>query len=105
MQKENEICDVAKGNDIDVLFLQEIDLKDYSGGLGAIPGYSTYTHEGDLKRVCAMVREGVFDCVTQVKISRERKGPQIWLELEKGDHKITIGSIYREWCNKQEEVV
>ncbi len=74
---------MAKENNIDVLFLQEIDLKNFSEGLCALPGYSTYTHEGGLKRVCAMVREGVFDCVTQLKIQKDKKPPRFGLSWKK----------------------
>ena len=86
-----------------MLFVQELDLKDFSMDLVSIPGYFTFVDGGSKKRVATIIKEGAFNRLTQIK---QETRAQVWIEAEtRRGEKITLANIYREWNNDQESVL
>ena len=98
--KESEIRSMVDAHAVDVLFLQEIDLLDYSDGSFKLPGYSTYVHGGKKKRVCTLVRQNLFRNVCELP-EESSESSQVWLQVEEmSGRKTTLANIYREWTPK-----
>ncbi len=94
-----------EAKDIDVMFLQEIDVLDFSPPMINIPGFHTFVDGGQKKkRVCTIVRQNIFENITQVYCCDSL--PQIWLQVtEHSGRKTMLVNIYREWCKNQLKVV
>ena len=87
---------------IQVLFLQEIDLKYYMNGMMAFPGCETFVNGGPKKRVASVVKHGTFASISQLNQGDEKA--QVWLQVEtSAGQKMTLGNVYREWNERQEE--
>lgn len=100
--KESEIRHLIQKLKIDVVFLQEIDILDFCVKHLNLPGFQTFIHSGDKKRTCTLVRNEVFQNVTQINENNDR--PEVWLRVEeKGGRKTTLANIYREWGNDQQK--
>ena len=78
--KEEEIVQKMLEEEIEVLFLQEIDLKDFTVDMMKIPGYDVYVGGGDKKRVATFVKHKTFSCLEQVRERQEKA--QVWIEAE-----------------------
>ena len=89
-------------NKLDILFLQEIDLKSFMDGMLSFPGFDVFTDGGEKKRTAIVVKKGTFKSVNQ--LCREEMKSQIWLQaVLEGGQKLFLGNIYREWGEKQED--
>ena len=86
---------------IQVLFLQEVDLRHFSEGMLVFPGYEVFVHGGQKKRSVTVVKHGTFKRIAQ--LGEENTSPQVWLEAETDMGSITLGNIYREWNGNQDE--
>ena len=99
--KESEIRQKMEELELEILFLQELDITNYSEGCLSIPGYDVFVQDGDKKRVATIIKKRTFSNVTQI----QRNGvAQVWLkvEMKQGGH-LTLGNIYREWNKNQEK--
>ncbi len=102
--KLNEIRQVMEAKTIDVLFLQEIDLLNFSSEMVAMPGFVAFVDNGIKKRSCTLVRQSVFENIRQFNCCDDL--PQVWLEVtENNGRKTTLVNVYREWGKDQEAVV
>lgn len=102
--KENEIKAIIEEEKLDILFLQEINIKDFSDSSICFPGFNYYVNSGPVKRTCTLVRQGIFKGEEQ--LNPEEKSAQVWLAVEeKSGRKTVLGNIYREWRKEEGAVV
>jgi len=84
------------------MFLQEIDLLDYSPELISFTDFTTYVHPGKKKRACTLVRNNIFKSIKELPM--EDSVPQIWLQVEeRSGRKTVLVNLYREWKNNEVE--
>jgi len=101
MSKEQEICQKIEQHNIDVMFLQEVDIDESNLDSLHFPGFSTYTHKAAKIRACTMVRNGTFK---NISVKTEAGRPEVWLQVEeKSGRKTILANVYREWTENQQE--
>ena len=95
-EKEQEISQMLTSRNLDVLFLQEIDLKHFCKGMIHFPGYMCFVNDGPLKRAATLVKEHTFRAVQQIPSPNNL--PQVWISVEEySGRKTTLVNVYREW--------
>ena len=94
--KEAEIKELLNSQNLDLLHLQETDIREYKPRSSFhIQGYEAFTHAGDKKRTITLVKENCFHSIRELDYADGR--PEVWLEVKcHGGKLITIGNIYRE---------
>ncbi len=85
------------------MFLQEIDISNFSPAIVNVPGYLAFVDKGLKKRTCTLVRQGIFENVVQVFCCGG--APQVWLQVTHNGQKATLVNVYREWCKEQKRVI
>ena len=99
--KETEIEQVLTERDLDVLFLQEIDIKHFHEGLLCFQGYSCFVNEGPRKQVATFIKKGIFKSV--LLLPPPVNLPQTWILVEEHSGRKTIlVNMYREWSTQQD---
>ena len=94
--KEQEITAILVQNKLDILHLQETDIEGWSSSTFCIPGFITFTHEGEKKRAVTLLRNTLGGSVTQ-RTDLAQGRPEVWLEfLSSKGKKVIVGNIYRE---------
>lgn len=102
--KLSEIRQIVETKGIDIMFLQEIDILDFSPATLSLPGFSVFVDKGLKKRTCILVRKNIFENITQIYPCSVL--PQVWLQVtENSGRKTMLTNIYREWCKDQAKVV
>ena len=94
--KEAEIRSILSEEGLDVMFLQETDIKDFVDTTFCVQGYKTFTHPGEKKRSITLVKE---DCFKQIEIRHDLTStrPEVWVETElEGGSRLLLGNVYRE---------
>ena len=83
-----------------MLYLQEVDVEDFSEAMVTIPGCDVYVNNGAKKRVASIIRHGTFKSIVQ---EPTKEKAEVWLRVERNDQRLTLGNIYREWNKHQDE--
>ena len=102
VKRENEIVDLLRSEDIDVLILTETDTKSFNTNAYKIQGYSTHIqlceNDEDLVRIIALTKE---NCGVDFNLRQDlmsRAFPSVWIEvIDKYRSKSIIGGFYRQW--------
>jgi exonuclease III len=102
--KETQMLALARDEDLDVILLQETELRHFYASIFSIPGYDIFAEEGQEKvRVMTSVQRGSFDSVTRLEYGspNSTKRQEVALSLEqKGSRPITIINYYSEWLQE-----
>lgn len=94
--KEGEINDVLCELNLDVLFLQEIELRDFCPGQIHFPGYLSFVNDQSHKRTCTLIKEKAFKQVIQLDCPDSL--PHVMVSIEEfSGRKTTLLNVYREW--------
>ena len=105
MSKMDEVAQLVKDLDLDVLSILEFDIMDYvPHNSFNIPGYEQYFTAGKSgkTRTISLVKATTFDNIEL--LSRASGRPETWLKLKKKGHKdLILVSYYREWNGQQLE--
>ena len=104
MTRENELVDLLKTEEIDVIFITETDVRRGNVSSYKIAGFTTQLQtcnsDEDQVRVVALVKE---DLCLNLKLREDLMNtafPSIWLEIQDTFKSPTlIGGFYRQWSN------
>lgn len=96
LSKEEEIASILQDCNLDVLFLQELDLRHYSTELLHFPGYQSFVNAGPRKITATFVKNNVFKSTSQLPSPENL--PHVWILVEEySGRKTVLANVYREW--------